>query len=106
MPTHAPVFGAASKRKPWARDAAYKDPRKRGRAGQRDRAAVLDEEPFCRECLKAGREVASDVVDHITPLAWGGTDARTNKQGLCHPCHDAKSKAERAEASRRSSLKA
>ena len=77
-----------------------KDRRKRGRAGQRERQQVLDEEPFCRECLKQGKQVASDVVDHIIPLAWGGSDDRGNKQGLCDPCHDAKSAAERAEERR------
>lgn len=93
--------GQTERRKPWARDPAYKDPRKRGRAGQRDRAQVLDEEPYCRACLKRGQHVASDVVDHIVPLAWGGGDERDNKQGLCVPCHDAKSKAERTEAAAR-----
>lgn len=67
----------------------------------RDRAAVLAEEPLCRLCLEKGLEVASDVVDHIMPLAWGGSDERSNKQGLCDPCHDAKSKAERKLAQRR-----
>lgn len=78
-----------------------KDKRKRGRAGMRDRAQVLAEEPFCRLCLEMGLEVASDVVDHKLPLAWGGTDDRDNKQGLCNPCHDEKSKAERAFTRRR-----
>lgn len=78
-----------------------KDNRKRGRAGMRDRAAVLAEEPLCRLCLEKGLEVASDVVDHIMPLAWGGSDERHNKQALCKPCHDAKSKAERKLAQRR-----
>ena len=78
-----------------------KDKRKRGRAGMRDRAQVLAEEPFCRLCLEKGLEVASDVVDHRIPLAWGGTDDRENKQGLCNPCHDEKSKAERAFTRRR-----
>lgn len=63
----------------------------------RERQQVLDEEPFCRRCLKGGKQVASEVVDHIKPLAWGGSDERNNKQGLCNPCHDAKSAAERAE---------
>ncbi len=101
MPIASPVFGRPGgnvRRKAWARDPAYKDPRKRGRAGQRDRAQVLDEEPFCRSCLEQGKHVASDKVDHIQPLAWGGSDERSNKQGLCDPCHDAKSKAERAKS--------
>lgn len=59
---------------------------------------MLAEEPFCRECLKRGLRVASDVADHIIPLSEGGSDDRENKQGLCDPCHDAKSKAERAAA--------
>ncbi|MFX5793618.1 HNH endonuclease signature motif containing protein, partial [Acinetobacter baumannii] len=66
----------------------------------RERAAVLAEEPLCRLCLEKGLEVASDVVDHIMPLAWGGSDERHNKQALCTPCHDAKSKTERKLAQR------
>ena len=88
-------------RKPWRSNGAVVDKRKRGRAGQRERAQVLAEEPFCRLCLEAGKHVASDVVDHIIPLSEGGSDERPNKQGLCDPCHDAKSKAERAAARRR-----
>jgi len=56
----------------------------------------MAEEPFCRICLAKGKHVATDVVDHIKPLAWGGSDDRSNKQGLCNPCHDAKSAIERA----------
>lgn len=29
-------------------------------------------------------------VDHITPLARGGTNARRNLQALCGPCHSTK----------------
>lgn len=61
-----------------------------------DRRRVLEEEPFCRVCLAKGLRVASDVVDHIKNLAAGGSDERENKQGLCHPCHDAKTALERA----------
>ena len=32
--------------------------------------------------------------DHITALCDGGTDAPDNVQGLCVPCHDAKTQAE------------
>jgi len=36
------------------------------------------------------------VVDHIIPLEWSRCDERWNKQALCKPCHDEKSKLERA----------
>lgn len=106
MPRQPPVYRppGARQRKAWAPSGALfgvtgkVGKRKRGRAGMRQRAQILAEEPFCRECLKAGRRVASDVVDHIVPLAWGGSDDRANKQALCDPCHDEKSKRERAEA--------
>ena len=102
MADRAPAFRPPGwrERKPW--EPTHKVKRKRGRAGMRERAQVLAEEPFCRACLKAGKQVASDEVDHIVPLApaWGGSDERSNKQALCTPCHAAKSKAERAEARR------
>ena len=93
MPARPPKFRPAGWREPtpWERPLMYKDRRLRGRAGMRDRAMVLAEEPFCRSCLEQGRHVGSDKVDHIVPLAWGGSDDRSNKQGLCDPCHDAKS---------------
>lgn len=53
------------------------------------RLFVLTEEPVCRRCGVA----FSAVVDHMTPhkgdeaLFWD----RGNLQGLCKPCHDAKS---------------
>lgn len=85
----------------WERQATiFPDRRKRGRAGQRDRAAVIAEEPFCRKCLEDGKYVKTDVVDHIIPLAWGGSDSRGNKQGLCDPCHDKKSLEERTRGGR------
>ncbi|WP_277286402.1 HNH endonuclease [Sphingomonas aquatilis] len=43
-----------------------------------------------------GRTEPSTVVDHIIRLADGGSDERGNKQGLCTPCHDAKSAEEQA----------
>ncbi len=96
MPLQPPRIGGAAKRKAWAPAPGRRDTRKRGRAGQRDRAQVLAEEPLCRPCLTKSRTAASTIVDHIVPLAWGGTDSRGNKQGICEPCHDEKSKAERA----------
>jgi 5-methylcytosine-specific restriction protein A len=100
-PRYRPPGWKPSVRKPWARDERHVDKRLRGRAGQRARRAVLDEEPLCRKCLEQGRTTASEVVDHIRPLSQGGSDQRSNKQGLCVPCHDAKTKAEAAEGRRR-----
>ena len=96
----APVFGATAPRKPWALKVGQVDLRSRGRKGQRERAIVLNEEPLCRACLVIGRTSPSVVVDHIKPLSEGGSNDRSNKQGLCKPHHDAKSLAERAEARR------
>lgn len=96
MPVQPPKLGGSGPRKPWQASQRIKPtPRKRGRAGQRDRAIVIAEEPLCRKCLERGDTTATEIIDHIKPLAWGGSDARSNKQGLCRECHDAKSAAER-----------
>lgn len=97
MPSQAPRF----RPKGWTERAAWEGrsrratKRLRGRAGQKARAEVLAAEPFCRECAKQGRERKADIVDHIIPLAWGGAEARSNRQPLCHDCHEVKSQAER-----------
>ncbi len=95
MPWQPPVFGGTRpKRKAWAPALNTPDLRKRGRAGQRERAQVIAEEPLCRACLKHGIESPTEEVDHIVPLSRGGSDTRANKQGLCVPCHAAKTRAE------------
>lgn len=57
--------------------------------------AWLSREPengVCARCRQAGRTAAADVVDHVVPhrgdqrLFW----EESNWQGLCKPCHDAK----------------
>jgi 5-methylcytosine-specific restriction protein A len=30
----------------------------------------------------------AEVIDHIVPLALGGTDDDSNCRALCHPCHE------------------
>lgn len=65
-----------------------------GRKLQRLRTLVLTEEPLCRVCLEHGRVSASVEMDHIVPYAAGGTDKRSNLQGICLPCHDAKTRRE------------
>lgn len=107
MPNQPPRFrapGAVARAKPWAPMPGQATKRLRGRAGQRARAQVLAEEPLCRECLKAGRERPSEEVDHIKPLAEGGAETRSNRQGLCKFCHEAKSAAERTAARDRSAM--
>ena len=54
------------------------------------RAIVLAEEPLCQPGLRAGRVEASTAVDHIVPLSEGGTDDRSNLQGICEDCHKIK----------------
>lgn len=59
------------------------------------REQVRREEPLCRTCLKHDRTRPTEEVDHIRPLSAGGSNARSNLQGLCGPCHVAKSALER-----------
>lgn len=100
MAVRPPVFRPPGwrEREPWERRVTYQDRRIRGRAGQAMRERVLAEEPYCRSCLAQGKRVQATVVDHIKALAAGGDNSRGNQQGLCEPCHDEKSKRERAEA--------
>lgn len=60
--------------------------RTRGRRWVGMRHVVLIEEPVCRIC---GRK-PSTQVDHIIPLCKGGTDIRSNLQGICNQCHEDK----------------
>ena len=52
---------------------------------RRIRASVLYRSPLCVHCGAAATE-----VDHIVPLADGGTHAHSNLQPLCKPCHSRK----------------
>ena len=55
------------------------------------RRRVLFEQPICAHCNNA---LATDA-DHIQPIHHGGNPyARTNIQGLCHPCHSRKTRQE------------
>ena len=46
-------------------------------------------EPLCRLCHAGGRIVPAAVVDHIVPLADGGSHEESNLMPLCKRCHDA-----------------
>lgn len=53
------------------------------------RLMQLRAEPLCVSCGGAATE-----VDHITPLAAGGTHAFSNLQSMCKSCHSAKTAGE------------
>ena len=62
--------------------------RLRGRAGQAQRLRRLRRtNGLCERCLAAGRTTVATVVDHIKPLAHGGSDEDGNTRNLCDPCH-------------------
>lgn len=63
-------------------------------------AAILRRDPICRACGAA----PSTQADHILPHAEGGSDHMSNGQGLCTPCHDAKTRTEQARGRARRSL--
>ncbi|MFZ3485295.1 HNH endonuclease [Sphingomonas sp. 3-13AW] len=98
MAVQPPKFGAkrSQPRKAWTPSGPYKHKRIRGRAGVKLRKQVREEEPLCRTCLENGRTRATQEIDHIVPLSRGGSNARANLQGVCEPCHKAKSERERA----------
>lgn len=54
---------------------------------QQIRKRVLAEEPLCRFCRDRGRVTAAQEVDHVLPLADGGTHDRDNLRPLCKSCH-------------------
>ncbi|KQN37017.1 hypothetical protein ASG37_04985 [Sphingomonas sp. Leaf407] len=93
MPMQPPRFGARPGAKQYV--GGYKHKRIRGRAGVKLRTQVRMEEPMCRVCLAAGRTRATEEVDHIKPLSAGGSNDRSNFQGLCKPCHFEKSAREK-----------
>lgn len=62
--------------------------RLRGRAGQRQRRRRLKRtNGLCEMCLAEGRTEAATKVDHIKPLAKGGSDEDSNTRNLCDPHH-------------------
>lgn len=74
------------------------DQRIRGRRLQRIRRAHFAKQPLCVACQGKGIVRLAAELDHITPLHKGGkdfdADQGQNRQGLCAPCHKAKSAAE------------
>lgn len=73
-----------------------------GRPWRRLREQVLKRDGhLCQSCRSKGELVLANEVDHIVPLAEGGTDSEANLQAICRSCHDAKTKAEAARGAAR-----
>lgn len=66
----------------------------RGRKLQQIRRDHFRRHPLCVECEKRGLIRAATELDHIVPLADGGPDVESNRQGLCGDCHRIKSAGE------------
>ncbi|RYG79405.1 MAG: HNH endonuclease [Alphaproteobacteria bacterium] len=64
--------------------------RLRGRRAVAQRKRRLQVEPLCRDCKAQGFVKVADVIDHIVPLAQGGTDDDANTRPLCHEHHKAR----------------
>ena len=60
-----------------------------------ERKAILDETPLCVLCEKR----KESQIDHIQPLALGGTNETENLQVLCKECHFEKTRAEQEDGS-------
>jgi 5-methylcytosine-specific restriction protein A len=74
----------AHTREAWAK---RPDAPKRHPQWKKLRAYVLRTEPLCRACAARGVDTIATEVDHMVPLAKGGTDALENLQPICAPCH-------------------
>jgi 5-methylcytosine-specific restriction protein A len=61
-----------------------------GRRRQEIRRQHFAEHPLCVHCEAQGRVAIATELDHIVPLHKGGQEADSNRQGLCHDCHLAK----------------
>jgi 5-methylcytosine-specific restriction endonuclease McrA len=60
-------------------------------------ARVRRRDPLC--CIAGPRCTRTTTeVDHIVPVHLGGTHDLDNLQGVCRPCHAAKTQAEAAAA--------
>lgn len=88
IPSHRPGKPIRRTRSAEYRPTAHQ--RGYGATWRKLRLLILREEPLCRHCGAAATD-----VDHVIPLAAGGTHARENLSPLCHSCHSRKTAADR-----------
>ncbi|HGJ5855658.1 HNH endonuclease [Arsenophonus nasoniae] len=62
------------------------------------RMQILKRDKYlCQACLKNSLATTAKTVDHIIAKAHGGSDAESNLQSLCWPCHHKKTATERSQ---------
>ncbi|AQQ67478.1 HNH endonuclease [Microbulbifer agarilyticus] len=59
----------------------------------RDRVMLRDRH-LCQPCERENRITPAKAVDHIIPKFEGGTDADSNLEAICDPCHRKKTQQE------------
>lgn len=57
------------------------------RAVVQRRKRMMRTDGLCEICEANGFLIHATVVDHIVPLAKGGSDDDSNTRNLCDPCH-------------------
>ena len=63
------------------------------------RNSYLAQHPLCKDCFKQGYTKEAKQVDHITPIAEGGSATDwSNLQGLCDTHHSQKTRRENTKA--------
>lgn len=67
-----------------------KRPIGRNAVNNRDRRLAV--EPYCRDCASKGLRQLAEEIDHIVPLADGGTDDDENVRSLCKSCHKSRTR--------------
>jgi len=88
--------GTGLPERPWARPSASSAFRLRGARWRALRLTVLASEVQCYLCGAWAHD--DDIVDHVVPLAAGGTDDRDNLRRCCRTCHARKTAHEAARA--------
>ena len=98
-PLKQATLAAKTISKPAQYQSANATERTRGRVWRRLREIVLKRDGYlcqCAECRRTGTMKLAHEVDHITPLANGGTDSLDNLQAINRDCHKRKSLGEAA----------
>lgn len=66
-----------------------------GRPWRRKRERILKRDGYlCQPCKRRDTLTLAKEVDHIVPVAEGGTDEDDNLEAICKPCHQCKTQGE------------